>query len=253
MIAEALKYLTDLGTKSTAPVELKADPRRHRYAIGGEIQEFGIPASPRQHQVDSLEEITDLAERFAATDSCKPVVWYDGNQVVLVLDDDGHRIEKATLSLEESDVFTRVVSLRQKQAFGQKAFIKLLRIDLARTLEPVVLLEKVRRVKFENGMATTGEIRRNQESLGRTITSKVETDTELPEEVALAVPVYKTLGETDPILLRCAVEVDPGMGEFQLIPLPDEIERVRHLAVGSIRDRLSELLPETVPFYFGRP
>jgi hypothetical protein len=39
---------------------------------------------------------------------------------------------------------------------------------------------------------------------------------------------------------------------FQLLPAPDELERVEQMAMGSIRDRLNEL-PEEVPCYYGRP
>lgn len=258
MIREALEYLTGLATKAASPVKIDSDPRRLRYVIDGNVVEYDAPPKPRRHEASSLEDLISLAKRFAETVEVDggehAAVWYDEGNVVLVIDDAGHRIETATLELLNSDAFVTARNLRDSPRWLEpKPFIRLLRIDLARTLEPAELLDRVRRVKFEAGQATTADVQRNRESLGREITSKVDTVAELPEEVTLLVPVYKTQGETDRLPLRCAVEVDPARGAFQLLPLPDEIERVQHLAVASIRDRLSELLPEAVPFYFGRP
>jgi hypothetical protein len=257
VIAEALKYLVETATKAAAPQKLDSDPRTMRYALGGEEFEFDLPPAPRGHSVATLDDVIALAKRFESDGSegtHEPAVWYDERAVVLVIDDNAHRLETATLSLAASDVFARVVRLWEcREWHDHRAFIRLLRIDLARTLDPVELLERVRRVRFENGSAMTGEVQRNRESLGHEITRRVETGGEIPEEVTLMVPVYKTPGETDPLPLRCAVEVDPARGAFQLLPLPDEIERVRHLAVARIADRLGDGLPESIPAYFGRP
>lgn len=252
MIAEALKFLTDLAAKAQAPQKLDIpDPRFASYLIGGTPERIGIPAAPRDHQPKSLDEIVELANRFSGDRG--PVVWYDETKVVLVIDDDGHRVEKATLSLVPSDVFARVVALRLKpERHEQKPFIRLIRIDLAGTLNPIDLLNHVRRIKFENGVARTGEVLRGKESVSMDILSKVNTETAIPEEVTLQVPVYKTIGLKDRYGLRCAVEVDPADGMFQLLPLPDEIERVQHLAVDSIAARLKSGLVETVPSYFGK-
>lgn len=257
MLKEALEYLAGLGRANAAPVKIDENSRQARYAINGRIETLDRVPNDRDHEPADLAALIALATRFVDQPPddgpVTPVVWYDHQAVTLVLDDAGHRVETATLSLEESDVFKVIRSLReQKRWLEQKPFIRLLRIDLARTLDPVMLLDKVRRVKFDNGVATTGEITRNRESLGREITSKVEAGGEIPEEVTLSVPVYKTQGETDRYPLRCTVEVDPAQGAFQLLPLPDEIERVVQMAVASIADRLAAL-PESVPSYYGKP
>lgn len=263
MLLEALKYLADLGQKASAPhrVDVK-DPRRAHFVVGGQVLDLDLPAPPRDHHAGSLSEVVALANRFAGSPSARPVVWYDAAAVVLVIDDatgeglDGHRVEKATLRLEPSDVFSRLVALRERPReawFDQKAFIRLLRIELAGALPPVALLNTVRKVRFENGVTTTSEKRSQRESLGREITSQVSADAELPEEVTLNVPVYKTPGESERYPLRCTVEVEPGDGTFRLLPLPDEVERVRFMAIDSVGDRLAHGLTETVPHYFGKP
>lgn len=260
MIAEALQFLADLKSKSLAPQELPGDARISRRVIDGTVHEWFVRPEPREHEPACLADLIRLAVRFAADDTGSdgnpyvPVVWYDELGVVLVMDDAGHRIETATLTLAESDVFARLAELRRtREWFEQKAFVRLLRVELAGTLEPVALLERVRKLRWENGVTTSGHVTRQQESLGREIQAKVSAEGELPEEVTLLVPVYKTPGEMGRQPLRCTVDADPALGRLQLLPLPDEIERVRALAVASIGKRLAEGLPETVPCYHGRP
>ena len=109
-------------------------------------------------------------------------------------------------------------------------------------------------MKFENGVITQSEIKKNRESLGKEITAKVETPLDVPDCVTLNVPVYKSLGEREPYPIYCSVEIDPVRQDaFRLAPLPDEIERVQYLAVGSILQRLRESLPDGVPCYYGSP
>ncbi len=267
MIAEALKYLNEVMLKAETPVVLLDSPRKQILAIGGNTIDVVKPPAPRNHRVSSLFDLINLATRFAtetdtdplnSDDHGFPVVWYDEKQVVLLIDDTGHRVETATLALTESEVFSRVRDLANSpEWFAQKDFVRLLRIDLAGTLPASVLLNQVRKVSFAQGQTTTGEVRRNQESMGREITSKVHSDGEIPEEVTLSVPVYCTAGECDHYAIRCALEVDTTRCAFQLVPLPDEVQRVQQLAIKSIGDRLRNGLPDGLPegvwAYYGRP
>lgn len=283
MIAEALKYLTDLTARSLEPIPLPGNAHIKRVAIGGQVHSFDLEPEPRDHRAGSLDDLIRLANRFDAEpapgddesppaasgagmpavwhtttatdgDSYLPVVWYDPESVVLVIDDEGHRIERATLKLEPSDVFTLLRKIRaEKPWYEQKPFVRLLRIDLAGTLDPVVLLEKVRKLRWENSSATTGAVGRQAESLGREINNRVDSAEPIPEEVVLQVPVYRTPGETRRWPLRCTVDADPALGRLQLLPLPDEIERVLALATEDIGARLREGLNDSIPCYLGRP
>jgi hypothetical protein len=257
-LKDGIDRIANLAIKSTAPQRIESgDPRQIRYLANGSEIVIDTVAEPREHEPEALEEIIRLATRFANEDGNAPVVWYTGTSVSLVIDDETHRIETATFALQTSDVFAVLERLRLAKPgeawFDQKSFVRLLRIDLAGTLPPVTLLNPVRKVRFENGEKVSGEVRSQRESLGREIISKVESDTELPEEVTLTAPVYKTAGERDSYPVRCSVEVDPMQGKFRLLPLPDELERVRDLAVAYIGERLGVGLPETVPAYRGKP
>lgn len=260
MIQEALQYIADLARAAAEPKRLDVkDPRRARFYAGdGKTVEVALPEPPRDHAVKQLADLIAMAGRFNDNnpDGYMPVVFYDESKVILVIDDNSHRCETATLALIESDAFRVVRSLAkgtQAPKFDLKAFIRLLRIDLAGTLAPAALLDVVRRVKFETGQVTTGEVRRNRESLGKEISSAVSAEADIPEAVCLNVPVYKTLGEADPRPIRCTVECDPSELCFRLIPYPDEVERVQQLAMASIAERLADGLPEGVPHYHGSP
>lgn len=256
MIKDALEYLSKLAGRASEPKLLDSSHgRRHVYVIGEAIHDVQVPPRPRQHSVGDLADLIALAERFSAegTDGT-PVVWYGPTGVVLVVDDQGHRLETATLRLAVSSVFAKVVELASRPSgvpYDHKPFLRLLRVELAGAMPSTELYDRVKRVAFENGQTVRADVSRNKsESLGREITSKVSGEGEVPEEVTLMVPVYSTPGETDRYALRCAVEVDPAEGRFRLVPLPDEIERVRSLAVASIGRRLAAL---PCPSYFGEP
>lgn len=264
MLKELLDGLVGLARDGAAPKPLDVPDARTRFYLSGAgaVSSIKLEPPPRKHQVGTLADVIALANRFREDETAGgdaipgPVVWYGPDKAVLVIDDNGHRIEQATLTLEDSQVFRTVEALaEQKPWLEQKAFIRLLRIDLAGSLPPVELLDRVRKVTFDNGQSVLGEVRRDRESLGRQITSKVaaENGAEIPEEVTLVVPVYSTPGERDRYPVRCAVEVDAMRGAFQLVPMPDEVERARNLAVESIAERLSGDLDSGIPFYHGKP
>jgi hypothetical protein len=256
MFKELLDRVAELAMDAREPHELKIDdPRRKAYVLDGQVINLAIEPSPRDHGVNSLEDIVALAKRFHDESDNSPVVWYDSGGVVLVIDDDEHRLDQATLQLEVSDVFKTVKALRElKKWHTHRDFIRLLRIDLARTIEDGSLLNRIRKVKIENGEMTSSEVRKSKESLGRQITAEISGESEIPDEVVLLVPVYSTAGERARYPIACSVEADPTKTEpFRLMPLPDEIERVGQLATDSIAERLREQLPESVPCYAGTP
>jgi hypothetical protein len=249
MIKEALEYLTSQAILATETEELPGTLRKIRRLVNGEVMEWEVPVEPRDHFPATLDEVIALATRFAAD---KPVVWYDHEQVVLVIDDAGHRIERATLNLEISDTFGVVQMLRkEKPWFAQPDFVRLLRVDLAGTLDPAVLLNRVRKLVI--GQKTTTEVNRRGESFGHEINALAGKDTDPPDEVDLCLPVFKTPGEQTPVYVACTVDVEVAQPKpFRLVPKPDEVERVLQVAVGSIGERLRAGLPEGVSCYHGR-
>lgn len=261
MLKDALEFFAGIKAASIKPerVLTSDDPRTARVVIDGSIQEVELPPLPRAHRAGTLDEVIAMANRFGGADTPgsaegPPVVWYDPANVVLVIDDAGHRLERATLGLVTSDVFAKLEELASAKTWmDHKPFVRMLRIDLAGALEPGVL-DRARSIIFESGSQAASTVAREKESLGRSISASVRAATgELPEETTLSVPVYKTAGERDRYGIRCAIDIDHEQCRLRLFPLPDEVERVRQLALDSIKDRLAAGLDEAVKFYQGAP
>ncbi len=262
MLRELLTDIVQLARTSAEPklVDSK-DPRALAWLThNGNITAHAVPVPPRNHKVESLEDLIRLATRFNPVDGVgnvgpvpSPVVWYNADRVVLVLDDAGHRLETATLELAKSDMFLAVERLKSGGWFVQKEFVRLLKVILAGALPDVDLLTVVRRVKFENGTITTGEVKKSRESMGKEITAAVSAEGEIPDFVRLTVPVYKVFDLKAQYPVNCIVEVDVQDGRFRLMPCPDEIQKVLHLAMAKIADELQVGLPDSVPCYLGAP
>jgi hypothetical protein len=264
--AEALTEILALKQLALEPKRLDiADPTKARFIVDGEIREYDLPATPRSHKVHNLEALISLANRFnrevevgddgEGDDSFVPVVWFDRDAVVLVIDDAGHRVNSVTLNLETSDTFAKLKSLYSGQTwYDQRGFVRLLAVDFARCIDAGILLNKVRKIKFDSGVSGAGVIGRASESMGHNINSRVESaEGEIPEVVTVMSPVFKTNGETQPFPVQCSVEINPQESKFRLMPLPDQIELVTHAAVADIGDRLASSLDKGIEAYFGKP
>ncbi len=253
MIEEALNFLADQAVSAAVPKQITSgDDRKILYAIGGEIREIESKPLPRNHTLGHFDEVANVAGRFGEGDN-KPVVWVGPEKVVVVIDDESHRLEKATLPLVKSEAFKRLESLRSAPApalMDQKAFVRLLRIDLAGTLDPGALLNMVRNVRWSS--QSDGSIGRQRESLGSEITARCQDGKDLPEEVTLRLPVYITQGARLEKPVRCSVEVEPADCKLRLLPLPNELERVLQDTLDDIAAAIAERI-EDIPVYLGQP
>jgi hypothetical protein len=256
MLKEALQYLFDQGKQLAQPIKLDIlDARHFHFLNDGTPVAVPRPAPIRQTLIRSLEDFIRFAAESKSDDEAVQAVYFNEDRITLVNDEGAHRLERIYFVLEESDQWSTTEGLRDNAQWMQaKQFVRLLRVDLAGALPSNQLVDIVRSVKFENGTMMTVETKRQRESMGKEILAAVKTDQDIPEEVTLQIPVYKSHGENERYGLRCAVEVDPStLAAFRLTPLPDEIERVQALAVQSIGDRLRAELPSSIPSYYGSP
>jgi hypothetical protein len=251
MDRETLEFLDGNSAERIKPIPLETgDIAAKMFAINGEIKSIPIAAKPRDHRLMSLDDLIAMVTEIDGEEHLS-AVFFSEQMVVSVLDYSDYRRNLATFSLIKSDAWQTVLGL--KQWLDHKAFVRLLRIDLRGCIENSELLDTIRSIKTENGAVVKSDIGRQKESLGRSITGAVLTEKEIPEEVNLELPIYKSLGEDQLYVIRCSVEVDPMRSEpFRLLPMPDEIDRAQQRAMGSIRDRLKEALPD-VPAFYGHP
>src|SRR5580692_3607397 len=115
-LKEAIQEISALTREASEARELpRNDPRTQTFVIGGVKHDYERPEPPRAHRVKTLADLIALANRFAADadEDHMPAVWFAEDKVVLVIDDDGHRIETVTLALEVSDVFAVLIQLRK--------------------------------------------------------------------------------------------------------------------------------------------
>jgi hypothetical protein len=254
MIAEGLKTLAELVRAGLKTEVLQQTPREMVVNIGGNIERVAFPVSPRSHQVFSLGALVAYANAAAEEDAGRVIVWFGGDRVTAVLNDDGHRDERVKLVLETSGPWDLLWRLDAEGTWMDlRSFTRMLRVDLAGCIAPADLLEPVRKIRFENGVTVNAESTRNRESLGREIVSQASAAAgAIPEVVTLGVPVWATPGCRWSFSLRCAVETDPAAGRLQLLPLPGEMERVRGLADAELASALEEL-DKSIPRYHGTP
>ena len=75
MIAEALKFITDLKAASLAPQVINTqDPTHSVLMVGTQIHDTLVPPPPRKHTADDIDTIIALVQRFA-DDAYDPVIW----------------------------------------------------------------------------------------------------------------------------------------------------------------------------------
>jgi hypothetical protein len=253
MLKEALQFFFDVSVKSKGPHELKVDDQRlAHYIVDGHYVTVPRPPRPRAHEVATLDSLVALANRFKRIGE-NPMVWYDHEGVGLIIDDTGHRIDTVTLVFDRSDQWNLILVLKGER-YDHKTFVRLLRTHLSDALPAGDLLEKIRTLRFENGAITNTTVKRQEESLGKTITARVDAGkVEIPEEVVLSVPMYNNPGEEDRYPIRCIVDVDAEFQKFALIPVPGAIEEAYKAASRSVATRLEATLDKEVPFYFGNP
>ena len=244
-LKEALELIQETAQQAQAAQLIDiADVRMAHYQIGSEVKDFEIPPMPRDHAVNSLQDmIAYVAENKSA------VVWHGTDGVIAILDDLDRR-DRVTFALAFSQRMETLRKLaKEKPTFDQTKFIRLLRIDLG--LDNTAVVAKFRKLDWENGDKARGDVKHGDARLSREVIAKVEGIDQLPEEIRVPVPVYRQAGEREEYEVLCAVEIDARNQTFQLLPLPDEIERVIDLHQADIRSRLDADL--TCPVYYGRP
>lgn len=256
MIAEGLAKLAELVRAGCKAELVESFPRARIFNVGGSLERVETPAPPRSHKALSLGALVAYANTAQDDTTGAVVVWYGGDAVTAILNDEGHRDERVKLDLETSGPWDLLRRLEAEEPWMDlRNFTRMLRVDLADCIAPADLLEPVKRIRFENGTTVRAEVSRNRESLGREITSRVEAEAGMiPERVNLLVPVYVTPGADWTFQIRCAVETDPATGRLQLLPLAGETARVQGLADSRLAEALDQHgLEESIPRYHGRP
>lgn len=255
MIKEALELVATMAIDSQKPITVMDGPRDLRVAMNGELQEpIPKPIAPRDHTVHSLTDLIEYANA-AASESPHCVLWFEHGRVVLITDNDDHRIERVTLTLEVTHPFETMKALEvESQWLEQKRMLRIARIDLAGVFAPGQFLEHVRNVIWKSAETAASNRQHGQSTMGSQLEHAVGTPAgKFPEEIEGSLSVYKTDGLAEPRTVRCFVEVDEENRRFRLTPRPDELDRLVQLAMDDLRNKLTTGLTTGIPIYHGRP
>lgn len=202
----------------------------------------------REYELCGPEEFARFAVENYDPEKKSSIVFYDENGLTFFFDESDRR-ERARCQLTFSEQF-RWLFGNSSARFQQRDFLNVLRItfhgcrpegsDIVRTL---------RDLKWSNHSETGGSLQHGQESLGSHIEARVTTQSNIPEEILLTIPIWQEFGVTHPVL--CAIDISVADRTFRLVPFPQQLE----MAVESGLDAIAELLNHSsIPkVYRGRP
>lgn len=255
MIREGLEYLVELARGSNK-LEILSIPSKKQYAVAnnqtGQLTFFDIEPESRNHKIGSLDTVISEAKRLQVA-PMDPVVWCSSGCIVIL--DDSRRRDRSVLAFAKTSQFRLLEQLRAKQcSMIQKAFVKMLRIDLDGCLGAAGnFLSLIRQLKFNAAQDGNASIQHGKESISRSTLAEVVGYEAIPEEILITVPVFDLVGEAHrPV--RCAVDIDVTTSTLALIPFPGQLEAAENASIASMIEYLdAELANAKIPVVFGSP
>lgn len=250
MLKEALDFLRDRFTVAAGAklLNVPGDGRIAYVDQGGTLHQIAVTPPLRGHTVNSVDDLIAAAAKWNAS----PVVWINGQNIVLVTDD-GDRRDRVTLPLVKSAAFSRLTALAKDPELDQAELIRTLRVDLQGTIRRAELLAAVRHIKFRASSSGQSIVQHGNESMGKTIEAEVTGAGDIPETVVVECAVFSNPDEREKsFTVGCDLEIVPADSTFRFQPIPDELERVIDAALHGIRDEIVAELGD-VSVFFGSP
>lgn len=238
MLREAFEFLFKIGRDSVpAIVRAEAEPAHVYYMRdeAGKLTRTVAEAGPVTHHADDLGTLAQIAD----TDP-KSVAWVRPNGVALAFGDQAR--SRALMQLPFSAPFFKLATwAKERPQLSQASLINELRSTFFGCLGAHPdLLAVLRKVRFNLNQQTVGEVAHGKSSLGKTIEGEVYGTGAIPETITVNVPVYAS-----PALLsiradvKCLLNPDPATGNFQVIPIPGELENASQFAVAMVADMIA--------------
>lgn len=250
MQKDALELISRLACTAAEAklVSVPGDGRTAYVAQNGTLTTFHVAPPPRQHHVNSVDDLISAAKRW----NVSPVVWISDEQIVLVPDDSDRR-DRITLKLVKSRAHDLLWHLLENPKLSQVDLIRLLRVHFVGAVKPAGLLAAVRQIRFRQTSSGDSSIQHGNESLGRAIEIQVSGAGDIPERVEVELALFANPGEREKLVrVACDLEIVTAEQAFRLQPLPDELERVSAEAMADLHDTITTELAD-VPVFFGSP
>ncbi len=245
MLSEALMTLFDTGAKAKASevITLHKRPDKAWINTNGDLIEVEIPPDPRQHTVQSLDDLL----RFHA--GCiDPVIWHNTTSCTLVCNDKTRR-DSVRLPLCQSRELLALLEYTG-HAHDQKTLVRGLREGLG--VDPAVVAQ-FRKLNWRSDSLGSGEVTATKDRMGKAISSEVSGVAELPEELTVMIPLYSTIGERHRYDIRLLLEYDTTNQLIRVATAPDAIDVALIAHQLDIATRLRDWLGDDAKIYFGTP
>jgi hypothetical protein len=247
--AETLKGIVDLA-RASAGVRLHkidGEPRKLILEQDNDHEILELPAPLRAHHFAALEDLTEFAQ------TCKqPTIWHNEAAIRLVIDD-GDRREVLNMALHATRAWKALTAMDgpERMGFDQKGFIRLLRLELGCSADQIGVWRKLNwNVRTE----AAGEVRKQKESLGRSIEAEVAAGCDLPEDLIVQCSVFQDRSVHYPLSIRLLIELDIQQQRIFVSPDADELANAMDATQAEIEDRITTLLgPDPCPVYYGCP
>ena len=200
-------------------------------SLTGKLEFETLPISHMDASVTSLDDLGLVEDTYASLGSA----WVAPQCVTLFIDE--RRIGKAILPLRLNPaiaILGKLLKLKPKDLHSR------LRIDLFDTRKtPEDFQEVMSVLRFEVNETSEAAIKKGDESIGKSVRSKVTAESEIPDGVVFSFRVYPDLAELDTsVSVSCAVVTEPSEGTISVIPYPGEIEKAILEAVGKVAEDL---------------
>lgn len=249
MDPETLKTLIELAQQaaSVRTIGTDADGRTVILQEQGKLRERATPAPLRSASFHDLESLQAYAAQQVEQGN-QPEIWHCEEVVSLVLNNQDRREVlhfplNGSVELECLSQFAQQITL-----LPQSDFIRTLRMTLS---APPELIAPFRRLDWSSRSTGGAKVEHGRQSLGKELEAQISGIGELPEEIRLAVPLYRDQGERQQYTIRCLIEIDPIGQRFLLRPASGELEQALQAHQGDIRDRLLAEV-DKIPVYYGR-
>lgn len=220
----------------------------------GEISWEDIPFN-EYGTVDSIEDLVNVVAEFKpdVEKYPQPVIWVSKGEAVFFPYSDSQNYFSLQL------ISNRVFDFISRCSGQHKQVMNTLRYEIA----PIVnilqddFMVAMSALKFDTTSETGSIVRQGDESLSKSIKSKVTGEVKLPEFVVFSFNVYPELDILTRFELLCSVVIDPSTGMVAVKPVPGAVEQMKLKAQAAVVDAINKALvqhdniEEVVPVYKG--
>ncbi len=219
-------------------------------AQGGKHEIHELPPGRRRHLLTSIDDVLLAVKTWGAASS----VWVSLNAVIVCLEDQDRR-DIATMPMSPSAQFASLECLPAR--LQQAGIIRWLKVNMAGAVRDD-LVPTFRKIDFKRKNDGTKSIDHGSESLGYQVEASVKGANDIPEFISATIHVHQDKTLSKPRTIRLSLDIDVNHEQFELTPLPDELEIASQDAVLEVWSALRQEIDKlddgaNIPVFMGQP